>query len=211
MDSLWNLLSPPGSPNRRSLLDTDDPGDQLVAALVADASADQQVVSVNNQNYVEFEDDQKTFFDYICGCKVAPTGDLHFYVAWTEIPQNFDLILNDTPVHIEQLRHNDDAIGWNERFEKWVEQVRYQLPFETVLYWSDMESVFTVDATLSSWLESRGLSCLQVMLENNGCISIDMLSYLDNETLLGWGMNLLTARLILGEIQAMTKTKTKTK
>lgn len=202
MDWLLNLISPPSSPTRQfESAINDNPGDLLVAALVAEAEL--PVANINHQNYVELIPGLLSNFDSILGCKATATGKLCLYMKWTRTTDNTFHILNDTTVPIEKLSHNDEAIRWKERFEKWVDQVRYQLPFETFLYWTDMESIFTVNPTLSSWLDSRQLCHLQPMLENNGCISIDMLSFLDEETLLQWGMLRIPARLLMVDIRQM--------
>jgi len=202
MEWFLNFISPPVSPSRQTdSANIDDPGDLLVAGIVAEAEAEQSIN--NNQNYVELIPGFLFYFDSILGCKASTTGELTLYMEWAQTPENIDLILNETTVPIEKLCHNDDAIRWKERFENWVDQIRYQLPFDTLLYWSDMESIFTVNATLSSWLDSRGYCHLQAMLEKHGCISIDMLLFLDEETLLKWGMRPLPARLLMVDIRQL--------
>jgi len=204
MEYLWNLISPPLSPIRQGSsydpTDPGDPGDQLVAALVTDTLGE---ATVTNENYVEFDNGEKKYFDHIVGCTVSITGDIHFSLSWTDVVADLNLILNDTFVPAEKLCHCDAAVAWTIRFDNWAEQIRHQIPFDTLLFWDDMKCIFTADATLTSWLELRGLSFLQPLLEKHGCVSLDMLSYLDRETMLQWGMKSLPARLIMEDIQAM--------
>jgi len=208
MNYIWNLLSPPASPTRQQATQQAepglDPGDQLLTTLVQDGQVymvDQ--VDTTDQNYVEFNNGEKRYFDHIWGCKVSTAGDLYFYLAWAEIVENIDLSLSDIPIHARRLYHNDNTTAWTERFEKWSNEIRDQLPFDTLLFWDDMKSIFTVHAGLELWLESRGLSVLKPVFEEHGCISIDMLPHLDKKTLLQWGVSLFHTRLIMKDIQTI--------
>ena len=205
MSDFWSFLpaSPLrclSSPGRPSTPCSNDPGDDLVAALVGDTVVP---TSPNeNQRYVVLEGDEKTYFNKIVGCIVTHTGNLLFLLEYPDIVENIDLILSAQPVSATKLRHYDEATTWTTRFEKWVDQVRHNVPFDTLLFWDDMKSIYTADATLTSWLDSRGLSFLIPLLEKHGCVSIDLLSYLDEGTMLSWGMKALPARVISDDIKA---------
>ena len=200
MADFWKLLpvSPFASPGRSSTPHYNDPGDDLVQAFVEETHVP---TSPNeNENYVLLEG-EKTQFNNIVGCIVTHTGNLFFELEYPHIVENIDLILASKPVPAEKLRHNKEVTAWTTRFEKWVEQIRHNIPFHTLLFWDDMKSIYMTDATLTSWLASRGLSFLKPLLEKHGCVSIDLLSYLDEETMLSWGMKALPARVISNEIQ----------
>lgn len=156
------------------------------------------------QNYVVLgQNDERSYFSHIINCCVNPNGNLVFFLAWLDTVPNLDLILNDTPVHAHKLCHNDGAIAWTVRFEKWANKKRHNLPVGTVIQWGDMKYDHTMETTLSTWLESHGLSSSGQLLVEHGCISINMLSYLNKDTLLNWGMLPLPARVMMEHIHKM--------
>lgn len=210
--TITNFLSSPGSPFTflRSL--SAPPLTPLPASLPASPltlfpaspvlSPDRQLSSYSNQNYVDSASGENICFTKIIGIKVTHDGSFYMSLEYPDTPENFDRILSPQPVPVEKLRHNEEATAWTKRFEKWVEQIRHNIPFDTFLDWDDMKSIYTADARLISWLQSRGLSNLQPQLEKHGCVSIDLLSYLDKETMLLGGMGTIAAEVLDDEIRS---------